>query len=61
MVGLGPSHQECNSSDVGGVAHDIPPRKDGLNGTSLNVGTDIGGENPKHSRKGHIMHVKWGV
>ena len=48
MVGLGPSHQEYNSSDEGGVARDIPPREDGRNGTSLNVGTNIGGEKPKH-------------
>ena len=46
MVGLGPKHQEYNSSDVSGVAREIPPSEGGRGGTSLNVGNDIDGEKP---------------
>ena len=52
MAGLGPSHHECNSSDVSGVARENPPSEGGCNGTSLNVNFDIVGEKPKHSGLG---------
>ena len=52
MIVLGPKHQECNSSDVSGVAREISPSKGGRNVTSLNVGIDIVGEKPKHSGQG---------
>ena len=52
MVGLRPSHQECNSSDVSGVAREIPPSEGGRDGTSLNVGNEIVGNKPKHSELG---------
>ena len=61
MVGLRPSQEECDSSDVSGVAREISPSEGGSNGTSLNVGIDIVGEKPKHLGQGHIMHVKWYV
>ena len=47
MVGLGPRHQECNSSDLSGVARKILPSEGGRGGTSLNVGNDIVGEKPE--------------
>ena len=46
MVGLGPSHQECDSYDVSGVAREISPSEGGRVGTSSNVGFDIVGEKP---------------
>ena len=49
MVELGPRHQECNSSDVSGVALNISPSEGGRDGTSLNVVNDIVIEKPKHS------------
>ena len=52
MIGHGPRHQECNSSDVSGVAREIPPSKGGRDGTSLNVGNDIVVENPEHAGLG---------
>ena len=52
MVGLGPKHQEYNSSDVSGVAREIPPSEGGRDGTSLNVGNDIDGEKPECSGLG---------
>ena len=61
MVGLGLSHQECNSSDVSGVAREILPSEDGRNVTSLNVLIDIVGESRSTQGKAHIMHVKWYV
>ena len=51
-VGLGPIHQERNSSDVSGVAREIPPCEGGRDGTSLDVGIDIVGENPEHAGLG---------
>ena len=47
MVVLRPSHQEFNSSDVSGVAREIPPSVGGRGGTSLTVGNDIVGEKPE--------------
>ena len=38
MVGLGPSHQECDFYDVSGVAREILPSEGGRNVTSMNVG-----------------------
>ena len=49
---LGPSHQECNSSDVSGVARKISQIEGGRNRTSLNVGNDIIGEYTKQSGQG---------
>ena len=46
IVGLRPSHQEYNFSNVSGVAREIPPSEGGRYGTSLNVGNDIVGEKP---------------
>ena len=46
MAGLGPSHQQCNSSDVSGEECEMPLSGGGRDGTSLNVGNDIVGENP---------------
>ena len=48
MVGRGPIYQGCNSSDVSGVAREIPLSEGGRDGTSLNVGNDIVGKKPKH-------------
>ena len=52
MVGLRPSHQECNSSDVSGVARELPPSEGGRDGTSLNVGNDIVEKKPEHAGLG---------
>ena len=52
MVGLGPKHQECNSSDVSAVARENTQSKGGRGGTSLNVGNDIVGEKPECSGLG---------
>ena len=52
MVGLRPSHQECNSSDVSGVAREIPPSEGGRDGTSLKVDNDIVGEKTEHAGLG---------
>ena len=41
MVGLGPSHQGCDSSGVSGVAREYSPSGVGRDGTTLNVGNDI--------------------
>ena len=49
MVVQGPRHQECNSSDVSGVAREISQSEGGRDGTSLNVGNDIVGEKPEHA------------
>ena len=49
MVGLGPSHQECESYDVSGVARENPPSEGGRNYILLNVGIDIVDKKPKHS------------
>ena len=51
-LGLGPNHHEYNFSDVSEVALANPQREGGRDGTSLNVGSDIIGENPKHSGRG---------
>ena len=48
MVGLGPSHQGFNPSDVSVVAREIPPKEVGRDGTTLNVGNDIVGDTPRH-------------
>jgi hypothetical protein len=48
MVGLGPSHQGFNPSDVSVVAREIPPKEVGRDGTTLNVGNDIAGDTPRH-------------
>ena len=47
MVGLGPKHQECNSSDVSAVARENTQSEGGRGGTSLNVGNDIVGKKPE--------------
>ena len=52
MVGQRPSHQECNSSDVRGVAREIPRSEGGRDVASLNVGNDIVGEKPEHAGLG---------
>ena len=52
MIGLGTSHEECNSSGVSGVAREIPPIESSRDGTSLSVINDIVGEKPKHSGQG---------
>ena len=46
MVGLGTSHQGCDSSGVGGMTRENPPSAVGRDGTTLNVGDDIVGETP---------------
>ena len=48
MVGPGPSHQECNSSDVSGVARENPSSEGVYDDTTLNVGIDIVVIWPKH-------------
>ena len=52
MVGLGTSPQECDSYDMSGVARENSPSEGGRDGTSLNVGSDIVGEETKHSGLG---------
>ena len=52
MVGLGFTHQECNSSDVTGVAREIPTSEIGRDGTSLNLGNDIVGKKPENAGLG---------
>ena len=52
MVDLGPSHQECNSSDASRVAREFPPSKGGRDVTSLNVNNDVVGDKPDHAGLG---------
>ena len=49
LFGLWPSNIVRNSSDVSGLAREIPPSEDGRNSTSLNVRIDIVGEEPNYS------------
>ena len=46
MVGLGPGHQGCDSSGVGGVARENPPSAVGRDGTTLNDDNEIVSETP---------------
>ena len=54
MIGIGPSHQECNSFDVSGVAREITPSEGGRDSISLNVGNKTVVKMPKHS--GLVLH-----